>query len=243
MLTLPPRAAGAPGGEAFATECEHLGPADREAAIEREILAGNVPAFLRRLTRVPVGARAAVWVIPDYLAIGSDDDFLRIPMTKGTAHRIARALGCVLPTTRIVDAIYASATCKLTSPPHGASAVMATTQLYVAHNREIEERRAASHCPRGALLAGPKKDLVISVKEAWKPGKLIIYGWFHDDGTPIQPLSWLHSDKYVDFSHGVRLVADEMEIDGRPHDVFDVLRDPALAPLVSDEGPFAQLEP
>ncbi len=244
LLSLPARPVGAPTGSEFVTSCEKLGPAERESAILREILSGNVPSFLRRMARVPVAGRdggsvvGAVWVTPDYPAIGSDEDFIRTPMAKTTAHEIARALQCLLPTAHLVDEIYAASTCKLTSPGHGASAVMATTQLYAAHNREIEERRAAVGCAASALVAGPKKDLVISAREAEKPGHLVIYGWFHDDGTVIQPLSLLHSDKYVDFSHGVRLVSDEMEVAGAPRSIFDVLRAPDLAQLISNEGAF-----
>jgi hypothetical protein len=119
---------------------------------------------------------------------------------------------------------------------------MASSELFAAHSREIEERRAALGCPAGSLVAGPKKDLVITAREAQQPGRLAIYGWFHGDGTPIQPLSLLHSDKYVDFSHGIRLVADEMTLDGRARSVFEVLADPGLAALLSDEGAFTPLD-
>ena len=248
VLDLPTRPAGAASGSEFVEICERLGPADRETAIIREILAGNVPSFLRTMARVQVTGsgpdtpNGAVWVTPDYLAVGSDHDFVRTPMAKAAAHEIARALKCVLPTSRIVDAIYAAATCKLTSPAHGASAIMATTQLYAAHNREIEARRAAARCEPSALVAGPKKDLVISRREAEKPGRLVIYGWFNEDGTVIQPLSLLHSEKYVDFSHGVRLVSDEMDVAGTLRNIFEVLRDQKLSGLVSNEGSFAPFE-
>ena len=54
----------------------------------------------------------------------------------------------------------------------------------------------------------------------------------------IQKLSTAHSLKYADYSHGVRLVRAEMTIDGEPHQVIDVLRDPKLSVLLSDEGPL-----
>lgn len=243
VLPLPARRSDAPVGADVVAICERLGPADRETEIMREILAGNVPSFLRALAPIDLsspssGRRGRAWVTPDYLAVGSDSDFVRVPMAKRTAHDIAHSLGCILPTSRIVDAVYEGAACKLTSPAHGASARMASTELYAIHNREIEERRSALRCPDGAVVAGHKKDLVISPREAAKPGHLVIYGWFGPDGTPIQPLSLLHSDRYVDFSHGVRLVADEMEVDGDERNIFEVLRDPELSALVSNEGPF-----
>ena len=89
-------------------------PQQREQAIEDEILKGNLPEFLRKL--VPVELRcelpngksltATIFVAPDYLAIGSDSDFLRIPMNLHTAVAIADRFGFILPTKKMVDAIY-----------------------------------------------------------------------------------------------------------------------------------------
>ena len=55
--------------------------------------------------------RGTIEVMPDYLAVGSDDDFVRMPMRPQTAQQIADAFGCVLPTRKIVDAMDAAATC------------------------------------------------------------------------------------------------------------------------------------
>ncbi len=55
-------------------------------------------------------------------------------------------------------------------------------------------------------------------------------------GEPIQPLYTGHVDRYVDYSHGVRLVAREMKIDGRRTTLSQVLSDPVLHSLLSDEG-------
>jgi hypothetical protein len=85
---------------------------EREAAIRNELLAGNVPGFLRRLQPVTLSSRGAdgvtihvtACVSPDYLAIGSDDDFLLIPMRLETALLVASRYGFTLPTRRLVDA-------------------------------------------------------------------------------------------------------------------------------------------
>jgi len=49
----------------------------------------------------------------------------------------------------------------------------------------------------------------------------------------------VHAFAHVDYSHGLRLVARRMEVDGVMTTVDAVLADPALHPLLSDEGPFA----
>ncbi len=36
---------------------------------------------------------------------------------------------------------------------------------------------------------------------------LAIYGWHRENGVAIQPLTIVHKDTYVDYSHGIRLVS------------------------------------
>ena len=55
----------------------------------------------------------------------------------------------------------------------------------------------------------------------------------------------VHGAAYADYSHGVRLVSQIVYLNGKPESIFDVLADPGLAPLLSDEGPLpraAELE-
>ena len=54
--------------------------------------------------------------------------------------------------------------------------------------------------------------------------------------VPIQPLSTVHENTYADYSHGVRLVSGTMVVDGVERPIAEVLQDPKLAGLVSDEG-------
>ena len=187
---------------------------------------------------VDVGPGSRVYVAPDYLAIGSDDDFFRVPITIRAAHRVARALGCVLPTPHLVDRIHASAKLKLTSPSMTPGDQMGTVAYFVAHDHEIEQRRRATGGPLGALVSGPKKDVVLTKRMFATPGHTPIYGWFGRDDEPIQPLSLTHDDTYVDYAHGIRLVDDRMIASGRERPVLDVLADREMADLVSDEGAF-----
>ena len=94
----------------------------------------------------------------------------------------------------------------------------------------------------GALLAGQKKDLVISNKLELTPGRVAIYGWHLGSGHPIQSLSLWHGARYADYSHGVRLVADVAYVDGTPRSIFAVLEDPQLAGVLNDEGPVASMD-
>ena len=51
--------------------------------------------------------------MPDYLALGSNEDFVQIPMNPLTAQRIADQTGTSLPTKKIVDDVYRQAEVKL----------------------------------------------------------------------------------------------------------------------------------
>lgn len=237
---IPPRPANAPGGKAFAEHVVHLPPPAREAAIFEEIARGNVPDFLRKFHPITVAFaspdgtnhEATYEVMSDYLAVGSDDDFFRIPMTPATATRIAEAFGCSLPTRKIVDDVYASAEVKLEPKPLGPP--RETIERFLEHHAMIEEQRKGR--PLGKLIAGIKKDVVISNRLKEKPNKVAIYGWHKLDGKPIQPLYAGHADHYVDYSHGIRLVKREMTVDGKTMSVEDVLKDPNLCAAISDEG-------
>ena len=246
---IPARSTSAPDGSNFANRIGAIDSQVRETAIEEEILHGNVPSFLRGLKPVELRAalrggrevRATICVMPDYLAVGNDRDFLRTPMNLHTAADVADRLGFILPTRKMVDAIYQQSEFRLSPQPMQAGPRMRTTDYYVRHNRSVTEQITSLNAPLGALIAGNKKDVVISNRLATHPGQIAIYGWHKPDGKPIQPLSTVHGASYADYSHGIRLVSDTMYIDGKPASIREVLKDPELAAVLSDEGPVTTL--
>jgi hypothetical protein len=58
---------------------------------------------------------------------------------------------------------------------------------------------------------------------------------------PIQPLSTVHGARYADYSHGVRLVSAVAYVNGQPRLLLEILEDPWLAGIISDEGPIIRL--
>ena len=237
-----PRVAGAPTGSQFMAEAATLTWTAREDRIVDEVLGGNVPGFLRTFIPVQVSemiggepVEATFYVTPDYLCIGTDADFARVPTTPLIAQPIADALGCLMPTRKMVDAIYTAATVKLAPQPISPATVdimLATT--HYRHHQMVEEQREGQ--PLGELVGGIKKDVVITPLLASSPGKVAIYGWHQLNGSPIQPLYLGHVDWYVDYSHGIRLVDQRILVDGVETTVADVLADPDLHVLLSDEG-------
>jgi hypothetical protein len=224
-LAVPPRPNASPSGSAF-------------ASVRR-----LVPLHMRtRPTSTNTAAKttpieALLWVLPDYLSIGTDDDFLRVPMMATTAQKIADQLGCTLPTRAIVDAIYAQAPIKLDPLALETNADMVTTDDYALHQAKIEEQRRARRGALGAVTAGHKKDIVLSAQLATRPDRVAIYG-MHKNGEPIQSLSLIHELAYVDYAHGVRLVFGDTLVGPNERRIVDVLADPVLSLLLSDEGVF-----
>jgi hypothetical protein len=98
----------------------------------RAIGASNVDRHLWKLVAVAVSAgtvKGSYFVAPDYLAIGSDDDYFLTPLTRLTAQVIADSLDCVLPTHKMVADIYASATVKLRPAPIPRSPAMTSVTV------------------------------------------------------------------------------------------------------------------
>jgi hypothetical protein len=224
-------------------------PREREHAIRTEILSGNLPSFLRNLIPVelkyqqPNGKTltGTIFVMPEYLAIGSDKDFLRIPMDFHTASAVATKLGFTLPTRKMVDAIYRQSEYHLSPEPMTAGPQMRSTEYYRIHNQKIEEQSRILGVTPGALVSGHKKDVVVTNLLARNPGRIAIYGWHRSNGAPIQPLSTVHGAHYADYSHGIRLVSETVLVDGKLRSVYDVLQDPVLSRILSDEGPIPNL--
>ncbi len=240
-LELPPRPKSALGGREFARGLATLSLADREAAVDQAFAQGNIPDFLRKLEPVTVrneADSATYYVTRDYLAVGSDADFVRMPLSPTTAQKLADRLGGMLPTSKMVDDIYAQATVKLAPTPIPPSPAMTTMAVFLDHNDLIQTQRGDQ--PLTALVAGHKKDVVITPKIFSSGDRVAIYGWHKPDGKPIQPLYTGHRASWVDYSHGVRLVSRAMTVNGKALSADVILGDPRLAPLLSREGPLRQ---
>lgn len=239
---IPDRPSTAPIGAAFISQIKNLPNEDREKAIFAEVEKGNMPSFLKRfkpihLTLQQPGKKpinATIWVSPDYVSVGSDKNYVRVPMNPVTAQKIADKFGCMLPTTKLVDAIYEQADLKLSPKPMKAGSSMVSTDYFWRHNITIESQLAGS--APGKLIAGHKKDVVVTNKLKVQPTRVAIYGWHTAAKRPIQPLSLVHGYRYADYSHGIRLVSQYMQIDGKAVIASEILKDPSLAGLLSNEG-------
>jgi hypothetical protein len=238
-IVLPARKSNALTGNEFYKSVFSVTREERQMVAKKEILNGNVPGFLRNMIKIKTSIktiggkkiRAYYFVTRDYLSIGSNNSFARIPLTPMTAQQIADSLHCFLPTRKIVNDIYQAAKIKLEPVPMYAFRDSAVTMYQ--HNLIIEGQRKL----RKGLIAGIKKDVVITgmLTRSHRPNRVAIYGWQKMDGKPVQPLYTGHVNWYVDYSHGIRLVYRTIYVNGKRMDYKDVLKDSTLKRLLCDE--------
>jgi hypothetical protein len=239
QIILPGRKATSLSGNQFYKSVFAATENERESSARNEILDGNIPQFLRKMVKIKTSIttddgkiiHAFYFVTPDYLSIGSDEDFARIPLTPMTAQQIADSLHCFLPTRKIVNDIYKAAKIKLEPVPMYAFRDSAVTMYQ--HNLIIEGQRKL----RKGLISGIKKDVIITERltRSSKPNRVAIYGWHQLNGIPIQPLYTGHVNWYVDYSHGIRLIYRTIYVNKKPMDYIDVLKDKTLRRLLCDE--------
>ena len=249
-LSLPDRSYVSESGVAFGEHLKQLSPADREREILNQALSGNIPYFLRELRPVTIqlGETSLIrqltfWTSSDYFAIGSDQNYLRIPMNLHSAKALAKQLNCILPTPKMVDLIYQHARHQLKPKPMKPGKEMTTVAYFQRHNATISQQLDRRDFLAGDLVAGHKKDIVISRKLDRKPSAIAIYGWHRSPDKVIQPLSTVHGASYADYSHGVRLVHRSVEIVTHNGEIQrltidEILNHPEYSYILSDEGPM-----
>jgi hypothetical protein len=179
--------------------------AAREQNILNEFLHGNIPDFLRNFVPVTVtngSDKITYLVAPDVLCIGSDGDYVRMPMNPHTAQAIADKYDCTLPTRKMANDIWSQSVNKVAPLPWGPpyDGDMVKTYRIGIHNSRIQEQLAGKD-PH-ALLSGHKKDVVLTNKlSPHNPNRRVaIYGWIQLNGQPIQGLNpSSHEDTYEDY--------------------------------------------
>ena len=218
-----------------------LSSRDREKILVPIMLNGSIPAFNLRMKKIKVHFKdnsgkkfkAILFVSPDYLCIGNNDQFMRMPLTPQSAQQICDSLHCVLPTAKIVDEIYRHASIKI--EPHPLTDARDSFATFLVHNKIIQQHLKDKHAKK--LTAGIKKDVVQTpqIYTASKPNRVAIYGWHQLNGKAIQPLYTGHVDWYVDYSHGIRLVYEKMTINNKIYFVKDILNDPRFQQVICNE--------
>jgi hypothetical protein len=242
MTLIAPRKSNAVSGSEFINANMNVNRTVRETNILKEFIDGNIPDFLRKFAPITVTINnntLTYLVIRDYLSIGSDSDYVRMPMNPLTAQKIADQYDCSLPTRKMVIDIWKQSEYKLSplpwGPPYDAS-MMSTSRIQI-HNQRIQNQLSGKDITK--LISGHKKDVVLTNEIAPNnPNKKVaIFGWIQSNGEPIQGLNyWSHEDTYEDYSHGSRLIANDVMLNHKPMRLQTIFSDATLSALISDEG-------
>lgn len=244
-LNIPANNGKAEPGSVFMQRISSLSLEEREGEIYKALATGNIPRFLRNTVTLSgyfydfegILHRIIYEVMPDYLSVGTDDDYCRIPMNPYTAQKLADEFGGSLLTSAVSDHIYSMAEIKL-KPFNYVPAGNAneSVQKFIEHSAQIDFQMKEAGGRNGQLVAGIKKDVILSRDIALKPDKVVIYGWHNPGGEPIQPVYSGHIWWYVDYSHGIRLVNNQVIIDGKPALLSEILKDKFLFRIFSNEN-------
>ncbi|QKJ29612.1 hypothetical protein HQ865_07555 [Mucilaginibacter mali] len=222
---------------------------DRENIIYKAIKQGNIPNFYRKLVLITDSMKVnyqrmviSYYVLPDYIAIGTDADYFYCPMTPGLAQRVANKLKCSLPTRQLSDTIYQYAQIKLSPLPIPPTQAMTTMPIFIRHNQMVRSQldSLGNRYTQGNLTAGDKKDVIISnrIYNDTSAYHVVIYGWHRLNGKAIQLVYAKHLNTWADYSHGIRLIQRDVWVNGKKMDIRKVLSSPTLNVLLSDEGPI-----
>ena len=236
----------------FMLKADKMGFWKLEDAIAEAVLEGNIPQELRSFRKIvfrtPVvdsveilrkPHKVEIWVLPDYISIGTSDNFVRMPMGPLAAQRIADSLDCILPTTFLVDRIAEVAQGHLNIFPFRPLGSRNSQPIvYQDSNNAINALYDAKGYKFGQFISGLKKDVVLTYKILTLPGnenRVAIYGWHLPDGKAKQPLHIKHGNFYADYSHGIRMIYRTIKVDGKEYDAREVLESPQLYRLLSNE--------
>ena len=140
----------------------------------------------------------------------------------------------------MVDATWESADLRLEPIRLRPDEFRSTVGYFERHDSLVKGQRYLYDVSEGVFVAGHKLDVVITSALSDHAGEIALYGWHRSTGQVIQPLYIGATDSMVVFSQGVRLVDRSVLVDGTIRDLWDVLSDPELAQILSDDGLVAQ---
>jgi hypothetical protein len=213
IASFPARPSGATGGRAFMETIKgEADPRDwgaRENAIVSQLVSGNMPDSLLTWIKIDLAykdstrdLKGSVEVLPDYLAVGSDSDYVHVPLDPVSAQLVADKLDAILPTARICHAIY-----KQTAEKNRINAIerdywqpdggrrrsakpgrtQASTSAYLEHSEAIQAKMKSAGISHGELVAGHKKDVVIARRLLTDVNKVAFHGFYDSKGYPHEP--------------------------------------------------------
>jgi len=245
----PDRPESAPTASEWLEDIKGVDRHQRELEVLKQVTSGNVPTFMRRFHEVPVaggGYTGTVYVLPHYLCVGSDDDFVFTPLNPLTAQHICEFMDGTLPTEKMVDDVWAAGDTVLSPramqpPQFPYDGSMMATSRWPIHTKWIRQQIEKKGAKLDTLTVGYKKDVTLDLDvEQHNFIKVGVYGFHQLNGKAIHKFKkHSHEVTYCDYSHGIRLFSNNIDVDdvGRMQ-VTTALKDKDLCCILTDEGPY-----
>jgi hypothetical protein len=175
-------------------------------------------------------------VSPHGLRLGTNEDWVEVPLDGPHSGAAAEMLGTRLATAWMVDEIYDAASKQGQVVRYFAATQIARSLGYAdwepdapdgrkMRSAEFFERRSTllrkwlreNDVPDSALVGGYFKCVVPPIDGVTRRGGLEMLGGHDDAGGRIQPLSGgFHERQFYDYSQNLRLAKDQLRVDGRP---------------------------
>ena len=221
----------------------------REQKIKSFLAQGILPNWLLqnfcKITVSEGGNTLEYFVSCDYICLGNEQEWIHCPMSPLTALELMATHNLLLPTPKMVKQIYSAAKIKPRAVSWGElykneskKYNRDSTKCYFDHSKKVQEQMKLSGWNPGDLVAGHKKDVVLTniLTSSKYKNNVAIFGWFNSDGSIIQNLNAVdHVVTYVDYSHGLRFIKNECVLNGKSALVTDIFKDKEKCTLLHDE--------
>jgi len=226
--------------------------AERERYIFDRILAGTFEARWTNLSYSIGGKNVVLNIMEDALKI----DGVRVNVSATLQQQLADVFDASLMTAQVADLAYINAIRRINPSP---MAISTSNISMIKHSSSTDTKLAKLGINEG-LIADPGKHWILDKKLESLPKRACNYGWhfagasyqgivgfpvtskFNSLGSKpvrvIQPNATAHDVLHTDYSQICQLVSQICWIDGIEKRFCEVLVDPALASLVSHQGPL-----
>jgi hypothetical protein len=231
-------------GTQFLQRIQGMTQAQIDEEVFKEATRGNIPDFMRpeNFYEIAVFGRVngkdvevRIQVALDYLAIGDNNDYVRVPVSPLLAQRLADRFGYVLPTSKIVDVIDDESRAtkqdiKFVAAPEIAMLIIDPStgrQVYEKWNTkgpygpyegkwmmsveftEAQNRLVNEQISQRRLRgvrAGQNKDIIYHPETVKRKSACI----YHPREQGVNYVS--HEDTYADYSHGARFISGKVRV-------------------------------
>jgi hypothetical protein len=223
----------------------------REDYVFDSVMQGNFEARWCELSRTAGDHEIKLQVFEDALKV----DGVRVNVSATLQQRLADVFDASLMTALVADLVFVSAPRGITPCPMPISTTVASM---LQHSKNVDDKLKYRG---GEGLASPVgKHWILDKKMLAAPGRACNYGWHFVgssysgivgfpaastintlQGKPvrvIQPNATAHDPLHSDYSQVCQLVSQTCWVDGKESRFSEVLADPELCGLVTDQGAF-----